>query len=133
MRQARPPKDVPPPLELECLKALWSLGEGNVRSVQERLQGRRPLAYTTVMTLLDRLTRKGVLVRRKQGRFFVYVPKVDQETMRQRALADLAEALFDGSAQLMGDYLRNGRAAVSGNGHLNGGGEEEPVLDASLL
>ncbi len=132
MRQARPPKDVPPPLELECLKALWSLGEGNVRSVKDHLEARKPLAYTTVMTLLDRLTRKGVVDRRKQGRFFIYVPKIDRETMRQRAVADLADALFDGSAKLMGDYLRNGKAAAAsaGGGDASGG---EGSLDASLL
>lgn len=108
MRQARPPKDVPPPLELECLKALWVLGEGSVRSVQTALEPRRRLAYTTVMTLLDRLARKGVVGRRKTGRFFVYVPQVDQETMRRRAVADLADALFEGSCAALASYLANG-------------------------
>ncbi len=130
MRQARQPKDVPPPLELECLKALWGLGEGSVREVRDRLQDRRPLAYTTVMTLLDRLARKGVVARRKQGRLFVYVPQVDRETMRLRAIADLAEALFDGKPALLGDYVRNGKVAENGGGHPP---DEPAPLDASLL
>lgn len=127
MRQARQPKDIPPPLELECLKALWGIGQGNVRAVQERLEGRRHLAYTTVMTLLDRLVRKGVVARQKQGRFFVYIPQVDQETMRMRAITDLAEALFDGSPELMSVYLRNGRPAKQA------ASDRVELLDASLL
>lgn len=128
MRQARPPKDVPPPLELECLKALWNLGEGNVRAVQQALEPRRPLAYTTVMTLLDRLARKGVVARRKSGRFFLYRPEVDKETMRRRAIADLVECLFDGSPQLLETYCRNGATA-----HEPQPRETEDRLDASLL
>jgi len=57
-------RDVPPPLELACLKALWSLEEGNVRAVQQIVALSRPLAYTTIMTVLDRLVRKGKLTRR---------------------------------------------------------------------
>ena len=68
-------RDVPPPLELACLKALWSLQEGNVRAVQQVVALSRPLAYTTIMTVLDRLVRKGKLTRRKVGRAFVYSPK----------------------------------------------------------
>ena len=41
-------RDVPPPLELACLKALWSLEEGNVRAVQQIVALSRPLAYTTI-------------------------------------------------------------------------------------
>jgi predicted transcriptional regulator len=127
MRQARPPKDIPPPLELECLKSLWALGEGNVRAVQGEMQARRPLAYTTVMTLLDRLARKGVVGRRKAGRFFVYTPQVDRETMRRRAISDLADTLFDGSKELLESYCRNGVPPREPE-------REEPQrLDASLL
>jgi predicted transcriptional regulator len=48
-----------------CLKALWSLGEGNVTEVRSS-GGVKPLAYTTVMTVLDRLA-KNVVTRRKVG------------------------------------------------------------------
>ena len=73
---------IPPPLELECLKALWTLGEGNVSQVRQELAGTRPLAYTTVMTVLDRLAHKGVISRRKAGRAFLYVPQVSRETLQ---------------------------------------------------
>ncbi len=67
-------RDVPPPLELACLKALWSLREGNVKDVRRIVAQSRPLAYTTIMTVLERLVRKGKLARRKVGRAFVYSP-----------------------------------------------------------
>src|SRR4030095_9578911 len=67
-------RDLPPPLELQCLKALWVLGEGNVREVREYLLAERNLAYTTVMTVLDRLVRRGGVQRRKAGRSFIYSP-----------------------------------------------------------
>ena len=58
-------RDVPAQLELLCLRALWSLEEGNVRAVQRIVSQSRPLAYTTIMTVLDRLVRKGLLARRR--------------------------------------------------------------------
>ena len=61
-------RDIPPPLEMLCLKALWSLGEGNVKDVQQSVSRSRPLAYTTIMTVLERLVRKGKLTRHKKGR-----------------------------------------------------------------
>ncbi len=49
----RSARDVPPPLELSCLTALWSIEEGNVKDVQRIVGRSRPLAYTTIMTVLD--------------------------------------------------------------------------------
>jgi predicted transcriptional regulator len=101
----RTAREVPPPLELECLSALWSLGEGNVQAVRALLVAKRALAYTTVMTMLDRLVRKQVVTRRKVGRSFVYTPAVTREEIRRRAVRELADSLFDGSRQALTDYL----------------------------
>jgi len=68
VRRGRTAREIPPPLELQCLSALWTLGEVNVQAVRDFLAPRKSLAYTTVMTMLDRLTRKQVLSRRKVGR-----------------------------------------------------------------
>jgi predicted transcriptional regulator len=101
-------RDVPPPLELACLKALWSLEEGNVRAVQQVVAQSRPLAYTTIMTVLDRLVRKGKLTRRKVGRSFVYSPAATRDTMRRVALRELLEGFFDGSEEQLLHFLRTG-------------------------
>jgi len=102
----KPPRDVPPPLELECLKALWSLGEGNVKDVQELVARTRPLAYTTIMTVLDRLVRKGKLARRKQGRAFLYSPVASRDSMRRAAIQELLDGFFDGSPDQLMDFLQ---------------------------
>ena len=130
MRAARQPKDIPPPLELECLKMLWILGEGNVRAVQEQLEPRRSLAYTTVMTLLERLAKKGAVGRRKAGRSFIYSPLIDRDTMRRRAIHELAETLFDGSEKSLLAHLQNGAASPPPQ---IAPAQEEERLDTALL
>ena len=102
----RTARDVPPPLELACLKALWSLQEGNVRAVQQVVGISRPLAYTTIMTVLDRLVRKGKLTRRKVGRAFVYSPEASRDAMRRAALRELVDGYFDGSEAELLEFLR---------------------------
>ncbi|HKD50791.1 MAG TPA: BlaI/MecI/CopY family transcriptional regulator [Candidatus Acidoferrum sp.] len=72
------------PLELELMQILWSRGESNVRDVVGNLD--RSLAYTTVMTTLDRLYKKGFLERHMPDRAFVYSPRFSREEWdRQRA------------------------------------------------
>ena len=90
---------VPPPLELLCLKALWQLEEGNVKDVRRIVAQTRPLAYTTIMTVLDRLVRKGRLTRRKLGRAFVYAPQDTRDALRRAAVRELLEDFFNGSEE----------------------------------
>src|SRR4051794_40570572 len=99
-------RDVPPPLELACLRALWTLQEASVRAVQEAVAQSRPLAYTTIMTVLDRLVRKGKLTRRKVGRSFVYLPSQSRDVLRRAALRELLEGYFDGSHSELLVFLR---------------------------
>jgi predicted transcriptional regulator len=106
-------RDVPPPLELLCLKALWSLEEGNVKAVQDMVAQSRPLAYTTIMTVLDRLVRKGKLARRKVGRAFVYSPQTSRDTMRRAAVRELLDGFFDGSEAQLLMFLREPAAPAS--------------------
>jgi predicted transcriptional regulator len=76
-------------LEFDLMQILWSRGECNVRDAVRQLD--RPLAYTTVMTTLDRLYKKGLLDRRMPERAFLYSPRItNQEWERQRANSILA-------------------------------------------
>lgn len=112
MRKAGPARDIPPPLELLCLKALWSLQEANVRDVQHTLAESRDLAYTTVMTLLERLVRKGAVARHKAGRAFLYVPQVTREAIRRRALKEFLDTYFDGREDDLQVFLREQQSAA---------------------
>jgi BlaI family penicillinase repressor len=107
------PRGIPPPLELECLKVLWKLGEGSVKDVRQGLPANRNLAYTTVMTVLDRLARKGGVARRKAGRSFLYAPVLSKDGLRRLAVRDLVDSFFEGSEEALLAYLRNGDARPS--------------------
>jgi predicted transcriptional regulator len=93
------------PLELDCMNVLWPLGEATVRDVQEALLQTRPRAYTTIMTILDRLAQKGVLVRRKAGRAWVYRPNLSASEARSHAVAQVVDGFFQGSAEALAVHL----------------------------
>jgi predicted transcriptional regulator len=98
---------IPPPLELLCLNALWSLGQGRVKDVRLFVAPNRPLAYTTVMTVLDRLARRGIVTRRKSGRAFVYVPAVSRDSMRRLALQEFLDSYFESSPDRLLSFLQS--------------------------
>lgn len=103
-------RHVPPPLELLCLNALWTLGEGNVRDVLRLVAQTRPLAYTTIMTVLERLVRKGRIARRKAGRAFVYSPATSRDELRRTAIRELLDGFFGGSEDELLRFLRGGES-----------------------
>lgn len=74
------------PLEQAVVEALWSRGESSVQEIGESLG--RPLAYTTVMTTLDRLFKKGLLERRRVERAFYYRAAHTRQEMQQREFVD---------------------------------------------
>ncbi|HWC95531.1 MAG TPA: BlaI/MecI/CopY family transcriptional regulator [Candidatus Sulfopaludibacter sp.] len=123
-------RDVPPPLELLCLKALWGLQQGKVRDVQEIVAQSRPLAYTTIMTVLDRLVRKGKLTRQKTGRAFLYSPQTPRDVMRRAAIRELVEGYFDGSEEQLIDFLREGQQSSAA---VAGAGTASPVDDGARI
>ena len=125
----RSTREIPAPLELSCLKALWSLQEGNVKEVQQIVAQSRPLAYTTIMTVLDRLVRKGKITRRKVGRAFVYVPQASRDAMRRAAIRELLDGFFDGSEEQLMLFLR----AVEPRAAVNIPEEESVRIDTVLL
>jgi BlaI family penicillinase repressor len=89
------------PLELDCMNTLWPMGEGTVREIRERLAERRPRAYTTIMTIMDRLARKGVVERRKVGRAYSYRANLSVEDARAQALGQVLENFFGGSREAL--------------------------------
>jgi predicted transcriptional regulator len=79
-------------LEAEVMEELWSRGEAPVRTVMVALNKRtnKERAYTTYMTIMARLHKKGVLDRRREGKTDFYTPKLDRdEFMAARARAEV--------------------------------------------
>jgi predicted transcriptional regulator len=131
MARSAAQRELPPPLELLCLKALWSLGEGSVNDVRRIVFESKPLAYTTVMTLLDRLARKGVVARRKAGRAFLYAPQVSRDSVRRMAFREFLEIYFDGSAEDLTEFLSEVQAFRSPAPAAAGAGDGR--LETALL
>ena len=93
------------PLELECLSVLWPLGEGTVRDIHRALAASRPRAYTTVLTIMDRLEQKGIVTRRKVGKAFHYQARLSAEEARLKAVEKIVEGFFDGSPDALAAHL----------------------------
>ncbi|MGB7282107.1 MAG: BlaI/MecI/CopY family transcriptional regulator [Candidatus Acidiferrum sp.] len=81
-------------LEQELMEILWSRGESSVREVVLKLT--RPLAYTTVMTTLDRLFKKGLLDRHKSDRAFVYSPSFSRQGWERKRAGNLVAGFLSG-------------------------------------
>lgn len=83
------------------MNTLWPMGEGTVREIRDQLAPRRPRAYTTIMTIMDRLARKGVVERRKAGRAYIYRPNLTAEDARSQALSQVMNNFFGGSKEAL--------------------------------
>ncbi len=101
------------PLELACMNALWPLGEATVRQVRESLAARKPRAYTTIMTILDRLAQKGIVARRKVGRAYLYQANLRSSDAQQHAVDQVVDGFFGGSRDALAAHLSVERPSTS--------------------
>jgi predicted transcriptional regulator len=114
-------------LELDIMKAVWRHPPVTVRQVHAAVRPIRNLAYTTVMTIMDRLYHKGFLTRTLQSRTHYYEPSIAYEDAREEALASLVQAYFGGSREELLDFL-------GGNGNSNESSFHTPnSIDEALL
>lgn len=91
--------------EHRIMEIIWAKGAATVADVVEALHGRD--AYTTILTLMRILKAKGYLSTRKEGRAFVFEPKVDRDTAARKAVHLLLSKFFSGSAsELVLTFLR---------------------------
>ncbi len=91
--------------EHRVMEVVWARGSATVAEVVEALKGKD--AYTTILTLLRILKAKGYLSSRKEGRAFVFIPKVDRDTVARKAVHQLLSKFFAGSpGELVLAFLR---------------------------
>ena len=100
---ARPESAHPTELELEILKVLWDESPLPVREVRARLEAEagRPLAHSSVITMLNIMHRKGFLRRKKDGKAFLFEPQVERKRVAGNMIGDLLARVFDGSASAL--------------------------------
>ena len=97
------------PLELDIMKAVWRRPPITVRDVQEAIRPDRRRAYTTVMTIMDRLYHKGFLRRTLQSRTHYYEPAIDYTEVRDEAVETLIKNFF-GSKEKLKEFLEGERS-----------------------
>ena len=91
------PKPVPTDLELEILKVVWQRGQATVREVYRDLAAQRKIAYTTVLTMMGVLERKGHLKKSAGERAYIYTPTQPQSQVVQGMVQEFVGRVFDGS------------------------------------
>jgi BlaI family transcriptional regulator, penicillinase repressor len=99
------------PLELDCMSALWLLKQGTVREIRDVLAPRRPRAYTTIMTIMDRLAHKGIVERRRVGRAWMYSANLSKDEARARAVKQVVDSFFGGSTDALLAQISTAAAA----------------------
>ena len=100
---ARSSSEHPTELELEILKVLWDESPLPVREVRARLESQagRPLAHSTVITMLNIMFDKKFLKRKKSGNSFLFSPKVKKDSVTGGMMSDLVSRAFGGSPSAM--------------------------------
>jgi BlaI family penicillinase repressor len=85
--------------ELEIMKIVWGLDRATVRDVYETILKQRRVAYTTVMTMMKILERKGYLKKSQAERAYVYRPSQPQQSVIRGMVRDFVNRVFNGSAE----------------------------------
>lgn len=85
--------------ELEIMKVIWEKKAATVREVYEALRDRKSVAYTTVSTMMNILENKGHLVKRAEGRAYLYEPAQERTEVISGMVQDFVDRVFDGAAQ----------------------------------
>ena len=97
----RPPTPTLTPQELAIMKVVWALETATVRDVYERLRARRPVAYTTVLTMMKILEQKGYVTRARADRAFVYRAARPRQQVIGGMVREFVDRVFDGASRPM--------------------------------
>ena len=92
-------------LQRSVLEIVWELGEASVHEVRKRLALKKKLAYTTVLTAMQKLEKAGWLRHRNEGKTYIYIPTRTREEAGANSVRKFMERMFDGNALLMFQHL----------------------------
>lgn len=85
--------------EMEILRQVWTLGCASAREVHDRIE--RPVAYTTITTVMKNLADKGYLTFKREGTSFIYTAARSPDEVRQSLLSTVVDKVFGGSARTL--------------------------------
>jgi BlaI family penicillinase repressor len=103
------PEAIPTDLELEILKVIWKRGHATVREVFGDLLQQRKIAYTTVLTMMGVLERKGHVTKEPGERAYVYSPTKPQNQVVENMVEEFVKRVFNGSAKPLLVHLMEDR------------------------
>ena len=92
-------------LQRAVIEVVWELGEASVHQVREQISRKKKLAYTTVLTAMQKLEKAGWLRHRAEGKVYVYAPTRTREEAGVNSARKFIERMFDGDALLMFQHL----------------------------
>jgi predicted transcriptional regulator len=92
-------------LQRAVIEVVWELGEASVHQVRKKLSLKKKLAYTTVLTAMQKLEKAGWLRHRNEGKTYVYIPTRTREEAGAKSVRKFMERMFDGNALLMFQHL----------------------------
>ena len=92
-------------LQRAVLEIVWKLGEANVHQVRQKLSQRKKLAYTTVLTALQKLEKAGWLRHRAEGKSYIYTPIRSRDEAGAKSVRKFLKRVFDGDSVLMFQHL----------------------------
>ncbi len=95
---------------MEVLQRVWTMGEASVADVHESIRKVRPVAYTTVMTVMRKLAKKGFLHCDRSESRYMYSPARPPGQVRQELVQDLLDQVFHGSAAALVQTLVRGES-----------------------
>lgn len=87
----------PTPAELDILQILWKQGESKVQAVNDKLCEQKPVGYTTTLKIMQIMTEKGLLGRKKDGKSHIYYPLIHQGDTQTSLLDKFIVSAFGGS------------------------------------
>ncbi len=99
------------PLEANIIGVIWNSDKKplRVRDIYEKLKQKKDIAYTTVMSTMNRLYEKGLLDRRiekgKGGLFYVYWPKFEEQSFKKSAVREVISSLIENFGEIVTSYL----------------------------
>jgi predicted transcriptional regulator len=92
------------------MELVWEMGEATVHQARDRLGRKKKLAYTTVLTAMQKLEKAGWLTHRADGKTYVYLPTRTRQQAGASSVRSFMERMFDGNAVVMFQHLiRDGR------------------------
>ena len=87
------------PLEMEVLDVIWEMGEATSREIFEKMRERKRLGQSTVLTVLRRLSDRGILQRQAGGDVYVYSPVLPRHELGGKMVDDIVSRIFGGAVE----------------------------------